>query len=365
MGSVKDLRVVKAAMDDALGEGIFTFSDRYSVFDWGEMPDLIPGKGAALCMMAAWNFEQFKRYLEIPTHYLGIVDSERNLTTTDRLKASSNIMVVSLSRVIKPKFVDGEYDYSEFIEGRGELDNFVVPLEVIYRRGAPKGSSLFKTIDALEREGKHHELATLLGNYGLVEKPEPGQLFPKTGYDFTTKFESTDRRLSEQGAHYISGLSTREFGQLGDLRDAVVDLVALHAHSVGLIDFDGKHEYRFFGGVVSLADVAGTFDENRFMISLDGRQVQVSKEFLRQYHKTHQPDWYEAVEKAKVEAFRRGIADWKSLVQVQPQHLDSRLVALVGEMYQAGSDRYTGLNVFKVRPLEKVMEDLMPYMEAV
>ena len=60
MGSVKDLNVVESAYENKPGYGIFTFSDRYSVFDWGEMPDLIPEKGAALCMMAAKNFELMK-----------------------------------------------------------------------------------------------------------------------------------------------------------------------------------------------------------------------------------------------------------------------------------------------------------------
>ena len=44
MGSVKDLQVIKQATRDVMGVGRFHFSDRYSVFDWGEMPDHIEGK---------------------------------------------------------------------------------------------------------------------------------------------------------------------------------------------------------------------------------------------------------------------------------------------------------------------------------
>jgi len=53
MGSVKDLTVLKTPTKTQSGRGRFIFSDRYSVFDWGEMPDHIDQKGAALCITAA------------------------------------------------------------------------------------------------------------------------------------------------------------------------------------------------------------------------------------------------------------------------------------------------------------------------
>ena len=81
MGSVKDLikdDLGSEATENSLGAGIFDFSDRYSVFDWGEMPDHIPNKGAALCLMAAWNFEQLKKE-GMQTHYLGIVKEDSTI----------------------------------------------------------------------------------------------------------------------------------------------------------------------------------------------------------------------------------------------------------------------------------------------
>lgn len=39
MGSVKDLKILKKPAENSLGVVRFVFSDRYSVFDWGEMPD--------------------------------------------------------------------------------------------------------------------------------------------------------------------------------------------------------------------------------------------------------------------------------------------------------------------------------------
>ncbi|HOK57378.1 MAG TPA: phosphoribosylaminoimidazolesuccinocarboxamide synthase, partial [bacterium] len=53
MGSVKDLSVIKLPEDGKSGIGRFIFSDRYSVFDWGEMPDHIIDKGKSMCISTA------------------------------------------------------------------------------------------------------------------------------------------------------------------------------------------------------------------------------------------------------------------------------------------------------------------------
>ena len=73
MGSVKDLQTLEKPTETQSGEGIFEFSDRWSAFDWGTMPDGIPGKGPALAMMAAHTFEQLEER-GIDTHYLGMMD---------------------------------------------------------------------------------------------------------------------------------------------------------------------------------------------------------------------------------------------------------------------------------------------------
>ncbi len=75
MGSVKDLQVIQKPTEAAMGTGRFLFSDRYSVFDWGEMPDRIGGKGAALCIMGAYCFEQLEKQ-GVKTHYRGLVNRD-------------------------------------------------------------------------------------------------------------------------------------------------------------------------------------------------------------------------------------------------------------------------------------------------
>ncbi|MBN2396100.1 MAG: phosphoribosylaminoimidazolesuccinocarboxamide synthase, partial [Candidatus Atribacteria bacterium] len=73
MGSVKDLSVLTLPTKEQAGRGRFYFSDRYSVFDWGEMPDHIEQKGAALCISAAYFFEKLEK-IGISTHYIGLIE---------------------------------------------------------------------------------------------------------------------------------------------------------------------------------------------------------------------------------------------------------------------------------------------------
>ena len=68
-----------------MGTARFRFSDRYSVFDWGEMPDLIDGKGAALCLIGAYCFERLEER-GVRTHYRGLVDEDGRVLHFDELK---------------------------------------------------------------------------------------------------------------------------------------------------------------------------------------------------------------------------------------------------------------------------------------
>ena len=101
MGSVKDLQVIKKPTPQAMGVGRFQFSDRYSVFDWGEMPDHIEGKGAALCLMGAYCFEQLEKK-GVRTHYKGLVENDKAVKVSE-LKQPSSVMEVALVNVYRPK----------------------------------------------------------------------------------------------------------------------------------------------------------------------------------------------------------------------------------------------------------------------
>ncbi|RME65554.1 MAG: phosphoribosylaminoimidazolesuccinocarboxamide synthase, partial [Nitrospirae bacterium] len=100
MGSVKDLQIISPPSEREPGVGRFVFSDRYSVFDWGEMPDHIPHKGSALAIIGAYFFEKIES-LGIMTHYIAMIENSSRRRLSNLTKAS-NTMEVQLLRVIKP-----------------------------------------------------------------------------------------------------------------------------------------------------------------------------------------------------------------------------------------------------------------------
>jgi len=61
MGSVKDLQVIQKQPKPSWALGRFRFPTVYKRFWLGEMPDHIEGKGAALCLMGAYCFEQLEK----------------------------------------------------------------------------------------------------------------------------------------------------------------------------------------------------------------------------------------------------------------------------------------------------------------
>jgi phosphoribosylaminoimidazole-succinocarboxamide synthase len=187
MGSVKDLQVTTKPTLTAMGVGRFLFSDRYSVFDWGEMPDHIDSKGAALCLMGAYCFEQLEAQ-GIKTHYRGLVNEKGKAVKVPELKAPSSVMEVALVNVYKPKIslVGGKinHDYSAYTSA---LKNCLVPLEIIYRNGLPEGSSVFKRL----AQGK-----VTLKDLGLDHQPKSGETLAKPIFDVSTKLEETDRYVT-------------------------------------------------------------------------------------------------------------------------------------------------------------------------
>jgi phosphoribosylaminoimidazole-succinocarboxamide synthase len=116
LGSVKDLEVIKQPSQQVMGIGRFHFSDRYSVFDWGEMPDHIGAKGAALCLMGAYCFEQLEKK-GVKTHYQGLVGPNGKAVKTKEVNQPTNVMEVNLVNVYKPKssLVNGKivHDYRD------------------------------------------------------------------------------------------------------------------------------------------------------------------------------------------------------------------------------------------------------------
>jgi phosphoribosylaminoimidazole-succinocarboxamide synthase len=326
MTSVKEFRIAEAATPDRLGRGAFVFTDDYSVFDWGKMPDAIPNKGAALCAMGAKNFELLEAE-GVPTHYRGVV-SGGEVRPLGRTGDPPREMAIDLTRVPDLPHEGRAYDYDAFHAEAGE--NYLIPLEIVFRNRVPVGSSLRSrtTPEALGLEVDGEEWPE-----EVVDLPEPV-------VEFSTKFEESDRYLDREEAARIAGVAPLE--ELEDVARTVNRVVTERAAEAGLDHEDGKIECLYFDGEVRVADVVGTFDENRF--AFEGQQV--SKEVVRQYHKRTQPEWVGAIEDAKERAKAEDVADWRTLCEVDPEPLPRHVVDAMRDLYTAGANAYLGRTLF-------------------
>ena len=340
MGSVKDLQILKPPAADAFGLARFVFSDRYSVFDWGEMPDHIPHKGEAIALLAAYFFEKLAAQ-GVRTHYVGIVEDNRAKKLSD-LKAIANVMEVSLVRVLRPQLSGDKYSYSY----DGQKGCFLIPLELIYRNVLPPGSSVFKRLASGD---------ITPADLGLPGPPVPNQRLGYPVLDVSTKLEATDRYLTWAEAQRISGLSAKELDQLKGLLSRVNQLITREFSRIGLTNEDGKIEAAFdCERRIMVVDVLGTLDECRFTY----QGVPVSKEIARIHYRT--TPWFQAVEDAK----KKDRQHWKELCRLSPEPLPPRLRELISQVYCACSNEITGRAWFThTPPLQDALSGLKEFSQ--
>lgn len=345
-GSVKNVR------GEVSAESIlFEFSDRYSVFDWGEMPDQIEGKGAALSIMG----KSFFQYLEKKENWQNLFSSDILLQTFSHdylslLKESSLFqkysnfglnhhaqlndlthawnspyMRVKNISIIRPTFNDDQtYEYGAF---QDRPVNTLVPLEVIFRLGLASGNSLNKRLGENLNRWKE---------FGFNEIPKAASLLKKPVLDFSTKLERGDRYLDYVEAKEIAGLSDDEWSELHTMTHLIaLNLFDFH-HQMGLELWDGKIEVAFVpnsDGTRSfmLVDSVG-IDELRLLYK--GKSF--SKEFLRETYKNS--DWYKKLEASKMEATLSG-TDFKEIClktyQSQPLKLDPEIKQRAEAVYKS------------------------------
>jgi phosphoribosylaminoimidazole-succinocarboxamide synthase len=332
MTSVKEFRVEDEPTEGDLGRGAFRFTDDYSVFDWGKMPDEIPEKGASLCAMGAFNFELLEAE-GVPTHYRGVVpEGADEAVPTSDVEAPPYEMAIDLTQVPDLPHDGRDYDYDAYHEAAGE--SYLVPLEIVFRNRVPVGSSLRGRTDPAD--------------HGLEfdQWPDEAVDLDDPVVECSTKYEESDRYLTREEADEIAGSASIE--DLEATAREVDRVVTDRAAEAGLTHEDGKIECLYYQGEIRVADVVGTFDENRF--SYDGQQL--SKEVIRQYHKRTQPEWVEAVDEAKDRAKQEDVADWRPLCEVQPEPLDDDVIQVARDIYAAGANAYTGRDLFDAPPIE-------------
>ena len=340
MGSVKDLTVIEKPLKNKSGRGRFIFSDRYSVFDWGEMPDHIPNKGKSLCISAAYFFEKLES-MGIRTHYLGLVE-DGQLKRISEVKSPVDIMEVKLLRVLKPPQTADGYDYSDY---KQEDSNFLVPLEVIFRNSLPAGSSVFKRLEKGELE---------LKELGLEKMPIPGENLEKPFLDVSTKLEESDRYLTWEKAQEIAHLGDKELEEIKKITLIINELIGQEANKIGLKYEDGKIEFGFDkDGNLLLVDVLGTLDECRFTF----KGMPISKEIARLYYR--KTPWF----KELIDAKKKDELSWKDKVNLSPPPLPPRLKELISMAYCAFANEITGRIWFPEIPVMKeILEEIISFI---
>ena len=276
-GSTKDIFHISGE------ELCFKFTDRYSIFDYGEMPDQITNKGINTAKFTASIFKKFEQNLGIKTHLLKSGDSPDEI-------------------IVKKFNVPRDFDSSVYYAKR-PINSFI-PLEVIFRFGVPVGSSLLK---------RGHQT---------------GEKFSAPMIEFTTKLESIDRLIDYKEAQVISGLNDLEMEKLNIMATNLAYELKNLIESKGLTLWDGKFEFAFGENLSSSEREIILVDS----ISLDEmrisyQDVPLSKEILRQIYKNDQ--WYgelEAAKKLDQNNFREKIP--------APKHLNQKTISIVSEIYR-------------------------------
>ena len=363
---------------------VFKYSDAFSVFDWGRLPDALPKKGSALAVLTAqWftelekpeSWREFSRspdalalrrgnrfgsaFMELGeklqaeglrTHFLGVWQGGQCVPFEDQKTPFDSIVVkqVSVSPPEVVKVLGREVaDYSETFSSDFPR---LVPLEVVFRFGVPFGASLR---DRLVSD------PTYLARRGF-DSWAPKGLLPQTDarWDFPTleaftKLESRDRPLEPSEALQISGLTGAQLEKLYFLTAWTAGWIRWRASLANTQLGDGKLEWGVDGrGNLFLVDAIGP-DELR----LERGGQSLSKEFLRNFYR--ETDWFRDVKQAKEKAEAAGSVDWKRGVKTPAPALSEDFQVVATELYRSLTNSLTGKKWFpEAWSLDSVVEGM-------
>ena len=345
----------------------FEFSDDYSVFDWGKMPDTIPNKGRALALIGAYFFnvlrepefwttlptsknlqkfepEFLRRRFNHPvfngpqglaktglrTHFKSLTDENgAALKVSDAAKHPDRIfMQVDRAEIFRPQlasvFEQPIFFYPASDRAPGTR---LIPLEVVFRFGMPAGSSLEQRLSTIKGYAQ---------TLGFSKEPEPNKWFDFPVLEFFTKLEPKDRFLSVQEAALLSGLSASEFNTMTEVaQDVALALHELFARA-GIELWDGKVE--LLSSRTNVADdasivLADSIGPDELRLLFDGQQL--SKEMIRQFYRGS--DWENKLKEAQKQATQRGTTAWKEIcmreLQSTPEPLSPQFKDSVCKLY--------------------------------
>lgn len=294
--STKDLLIVEPPIATREGVGIFEYTDHYTVFHYGRMPDPIPGKGEAICRMAVVNFTLLEA-AGVATHFRRFLAPNRIEFTLARLPDPAAGPLTPNAR------------------------NYLIPVQILFRNELPRGSSV------------HRRLATgalTPAEVGLPGIPAAGQKLTPPLIEFATMLDDVNRYIDGSQAQRLAGLSDEQFHRVRDTTLTVNEVLTGHARERGLSHADGKIEYLVASdGRIVLADSPGTPDESRLMFG----GVHCGKQVLR--------DWYVAhgleVPVNRMIAQRVPRSQWPPPAPLPPEFLP-----VMSDLYRALSQTWTG-----------------------
>ncbi len=276
----------------------FRFTNDISVFD-RHVPTEIPFKGETLCRTAAHWFERCSR-LGVRHHFL-------------RLSGPTAMRVRRVQVVPNPRSLGAS------------PKGYLVPLELIVRYYL--AGSLWDRV----RAGK--AAAADLG-FPAGTTLAYGQKLPEAHFEVTTKLEPVDRLLKIPEALELAAIDRR---QLDELKETILKIDRAMQEEIGprgLLHVDGKKEFGVADdGALMVVDTFGTADEDRFWDKdayERGRQVDFSKEFVRQHYR--QSGYHDRLQKA-----RETHAEEPAIPPLPPLLVDE-----VSRLYTTVFERLTG-----------------------
>ena len=232
----------------------FVFTDQISVFD-KIIPSLVPRKGETLCRTSAHWFKVCEE-MGMSTHF-------KEVTAPNKMRVSRVDVIPNYSRIST------------------STSNYLIPLELITRYYV--AGSMHDRIQAGKIESQD------LG-FPKGHKPEYGEKLPDPFFEQTTKLEKVDRPVDREEALRIAGLTRRDYEEVRETAMRIDRKVSEDVRGRGLIHVDGKKEFALDARrELMIVDTFGTADEDRFWDAkeyVNGKCVELSKEFVRQYYRS-------------------------------------------------------------------------------
>ncbi len=354
-GSVKDIFRTGTELLE------FEFSNRFSVFDWGEMPDQIPDKGKNLARFAKTSFDKVqdpRRWQRLGKKMDAVFSSlkgPQDLQIVSFLRStlgsltehglrthylaahnSRNSFMAREVQVLRPHRKETAFgSIYEYQDQMAPFDRpFLVPLEVVFRFGVPAGSS-FRS-----RMGDGSYLAEVgLDQEFLKKTQDPRAIyFDLPVIEFFTKLEEQDRHLRLQEALLVSGLNTELFASLKAHSILLALFLREEFSEIDLKLWDGKFEWGADAQGIFLVDSIGP-DELRLELkgeSFGGQKnVPLSKEFLRLFYR--KSSWFEKLETFKAKD-NFGWKDEMKAKGILPPALPQDWIAYAKNIYEILAD---------------------------